>query len=88
VSVVLAVTIRPVRTISRKLLSGIEQDPQRLYVGLVDEFDLRWCRDRTDDGEDTVRPPWRHGELGRNDPAHFEQKLKLLSLFEVSNKSA
>jgi hypothetical protein len=46
------VTMRPVRTISRKDRTGNRRNPQRPYAG---HGAIR---------EEMVRPPWRHGEPG------------------------
>ena len=45
------------------------QDPQRLHAGLSvrSHSSSHWGELIGD--EDTVRPSWRHEELGRNDPA-------------------
>ena len=48
------------------------QDPQRLYVRLLECFGPVTYRAVAIMDEDTVRPPWRHGELGRNDLAACE----------------
>ena len=65
-----AVKIHPVRTISRKLpLAGSSETARgALQLALLQYAD--WSRAIED--EDTVRPSWRHEELGRNDLAAYE----------------